>query len=469
MKGFIFMFSKNTHVHFMGICGIGMSGIAKILLQQGYQVSGCDKNIDPQRAIELQQLGCKIDTHQSVLCSDPSITMLARSSDVPLSHPEIIAAQQRNVPIQLRAQILAEIMRMKTSITIAGAHGKTTTSSLLAHTLLTAKQDPTIVVGGHMHELNSNAHSGSGELLVAEADESDRSFLLLPKKYSIVTNINREHLNTYRDFDDIKQTFIQFMNQLPDDGLTILCIDDAGIQAVTAQLTKPYISYGTTQQADFYIHDIILKPDFSTFKLTDTRTHHDLGTWTVSLPGLHNVLNATSIIALCLHLNIAAQAIKDGISTFKGVDRRFTFKGISKAHGAEMFDDYGHHPREIQVTLDVAQTKAKGKVVVVFQPQRFSRTMTLWDDFIQILAHGPYDQLIITDIFAANEQPIEGITSPNLIAAICKANPHANVCHIPFADNGTAIIHQLDQILQPNDLLLFLGAGKVNTLAQKLL
>lgn len=463
------MFSNNTHIHFMGICGIGMSGIAKILLQQGYHVSGCDKNIDPQRAVELQQLGCTIDAHQSALCQDPSISMLVRSSDVSLTHPEIISAQKQNIPVHLRAEILAEIMRSKESITIAGAHGKTTTSSLLAHTLLTAKQDPTIVVGGHIHQLNSNAHTGTGEFFVAEADESDRSFLLLPKKYSIVTNIDREHLNTYRDFNDIKQTFVQFMNQLPENGLTIACIDDAGIQAVLPQLTKPYVTYGTTPQADFYIHGIALKSDFSTFELTDTRNNQYLGTWTTSLPGLHNVLNTTSVIALCLHLNIPTQAIQEGISTFQGVDRRFTFKGITKAHGAEIFDDYGHHPREIQVTLDVAQAKTKGKVVIVFQPQRFSRTSSLWDDFVQILAQAPYNELIITDIFAASEQPIEGISSPNLVKAIQNKNPEANVRYIPFTDNGTAIMSQLDLILHPHDLLLFLGAGKVNTIAQKLL
>lgn len=453
----------------MGICGIGMSGIAKILLQQGYQVSGCDNNINPERAHELQKLGCKIDVHQSALCSDDSITILARSSDVPLNHAEIITAQKRNIPVVLRAQVLALIMEPKQSITIAGAHGKTTTSSLLAHTLLVANQDPTIVVGGHIHQLNSNAYTGSGELFVAEADESDRSFLFLPKKYSIVTNIDREHLNNYHDFDDIQQTFIQFMNQLPSDGLTIACLDDQGIQNVLPYLTKPYITYGTSPKADFYITDIVLRPDNSSFCIMDTRNNRNLGAWTVSLPGLHNVLNSTSVIALCLHLNIPTIDIQSGISTFQGVDRRFTFKGISRAHGAEMFDDYAHHPREIKVTLDVAQAKAKGKVIAVFQPQRFSRTYSLWDDFVQTLAHAPYDELIITDIFAASEHPIEAISSQNLVLAIQKANPRASVSYIPFSDEGTAIIKRLDQILRTEDMLLFLGAGKVNTIASKLL
>lgn len=457
------MFKNNEHFHFMGICGIGMSGIAKILLSQGIKVSGCDKNIDPQRAQELLNLGCKIDTHQSSVCHDASITTIVRTSDVQLNHPEIIQALARNIPVRLRAEILASIMQEKISVAVAGAHGKTTTSSLLAHVLLHANIDPTVIVGGHMHELNSNAHAGSGKYLVAESDESDRSFLLLPKTYTIVTNVDREHLNTYQDFDDIKNAFVQFMNTLPSDGCNFICIDDSGITSILDRITTPYLTYGTTPSADFYIHNVKLSPDFSEFEIKN------VGTFKVLLPGMHNVLNATGVIAVCLRLGLDLQAIKNGLETFQGVDRRFTLKGVSKDHGAMIFDDYGHHPREIEVTFKVAQAKAKGKIIVVFQPQRFSRTKHLWNEFIQTLAFAPIDQLILTDIYAASEAPIDGITSQNLVAEIQKINPAFNVCFIPFGDHGEQILKTLEASLAKNDLLLFQGAGKVNKLADKLI
>jgi UDP-N-acetylmuramate--alanine ligase len=460
---------KNTHLHFIGICGIGMSGIAKILLQTGHKVSGCDSSIDPERANELQNLGCAVNPHQSKSCFDASITGIVKSSDVANSHPEIIAANKRNIPVHLRAEILAKIMSTKTSIAVAGAHGKTTTSSLLAHVLLFAKLDPTIIVGGHIHQLASNAHAGSGEFLVAESDESDRSFLLLPKKFTIVTNIDREHLNTYQDFNDIKKTFVQFINQLPSDGCNIICADDLGIQTVRNQITTPCISYGTTTTADFYIQNVQLLANFSTFELTDTRTNQDLGTFKVSLPGMHNVLNSTGVIALCLKLGVNPETIKNALETFQGVDRRFTFKGLSKSCGAQIFDDYGHHPTEIQATLKVAQTKALKKIIMVFQPQRYSRTKHLWSDFVQVLAQAPINQLIITDIFPANETPVDGITSQNMVQEILKLNPQAQVCYIPFEKDGQLILNRLDKIMAQDDLVLFQGAGKVNKLIPYLL
>lgn len=460
------MQKNNQHFHFMGICGIGMSGIAKILLTQGFKVSGCDKNIDPQRAQELINLGCQIDHHQSTLCNDASITTLVRTSDIPLNHSEIMQAQVKNIPIRLRAEILANIMQEKISIAVAGAHGKTTTSSLLAHVLLHAKVDPTVVVGGHMHEINSNAHAGSSKFLVAESDESDRSFLLLPKTYTIVTNIDREHLNTYQDFDDIKNAFVQFMNNVPKDGCNFVCLDDVGIQSVLHRIKTPFISYGTNPQSNFFIHNIKLSPDFSKF---DVKIKEKTTSFKVLLPGMHNVLNATGVIAVCLRLGLDLQAIKNGLETFQGVDRRFTLKGISKNHGAVIFDDYGHHPTEIEVTFKVAQAKAQGKIIVVFQPQRFSRTKHLWNEFVETLAHAPIDQLILTDIYAASEAPVDGITSQNLVTEIQKTNPKLNVCFIPFGDHGEQILIKLEQILAKNDLLLFQGAGKVNKLADTLI
>ncbi len=457
------MAKNNKHFHFMGICGIGMSGIAKILLTQGFKISGCDKNIDPKRAQELLKLGCKIDTHQSTLCNDLSITTIVRTSDITLNHPEIVNAQSKNISIHLRAEILTQIMQAKTSIAIAGAHGKTTTSSLLSHVFLQAKLDPTIIVGGHMNELNSNAHAGSGEFLIAESDESDRSFLLLPKKYTIVTNIDREHLNTYTDFDDIKNSFVQFINNLEPDGCNFICLDDTGIQSVIHGIKTSFKTYGTTSNADFYIHNIKLSSDFSEFEV------NNLGLFKVLLPGLHNVLNATGVIAVSLQAGLDLESIKNGLQTFQGVDRRFTFKGLSKNHGAMIFDDYGHHPKEIEVTFKVAKAKAVGKIVTVFQPQRFSRTLHLWNEFIQTLAQAPIDQLILTDIFPASETPVEGITSQNLVKEIQKLNPQLKVSFIPFGDHGEQILTHLEANLNKNDLLLLQGAGKINKLAQYLL
>lgn len=458
------------HLHFIGICGIGMSGIVKVLLKQGFTISGCDQNLDQARAEELTKLGCKIGNHQSDICKDSSISMIVRSSDVNLEHPEIIDALQKNIPVNLRAQILAEIMSKHTNtIAVAGAHGKTTTSSLLSHIFITAQQNPTVIVGGHIHQLNSNAEYGNGNYLIAEADESDRSFLLLPTKYAIVTNIDREHLGVYKNFDDIKATFIQFMNSIPNDGFNVICFDDAGVQSVIKDIKTPYITYGTNRQATFMISDIKLEAYLSHFKLYNTQTNQDLGTWTVSLPGHHNVLNATSTIALSLSLGIDKASIQKGLTTFQGVDRRFTFKGRSKLHGALIFDDYGHHPTEIEATLKVARNACSGKVIVAFQPQRFSRTKTLWTEFIQTLAHAPIDELILTDIYPANEAPIEGISSQNLMLEIQKLNPDFSVHYLPFNAQGQNIVQMIESKLSSQDLLLFLGAGKINKLADKLI
>lgn len=457
------------HLHFIGICGIGMSGIAKILLRQGYKVSGCDQNLDPIRTKELKSIGCNIGKHQSNICNDQTIDIIVRSSDVPLNHAEIINAQQRNIPIKLRAEILAEIMSChKNSIAITGAHGKTTTSSLLSHVLFQAHYKPTIIVGGHIHQLNSNAEYGDGNYLVAEADESDKSFLLLPKKFAITTNIDREHLGVYKDLDDIKKNFITFINTISQNGLNIICLDDPGIQTILNQIQTPYITYGTHQQATIQITKINLKPYESTFDLFNTQSNEYLGTWTVSLAGHHNVLNATSVIALCLMLGLNKNIIQQGLVSFQGVDRRFTFKGKSK-QGAFIFDDYGHHPTEIDAILKVARNATLRKLIVAFQPQRYSRTKNLWPEFIQTLSKAPIDTLIITDIYPANETPIESISSQNLAEEIRKTNPTLSVIYIPFSNNGQNIIQQINATASTNDLILFLGAGKINKLIDSLI
>ena len=469
------MYKKNEHFHFMGIGGIGMSGIAKILLGQGYQISGCDNNNDQQTIKDLIKLGCTIAPHhQHDICLDPTITTLIYSTDILKPNPtniphEMFVAKQRNIPIILRATMLAELMRTKFSIAVAGSHGKTTTSSLLSHVLLETNQNPTIIVGGYIHSIQSNAQSGTGKYLVAEADESDRSFLELPKTFSIVTNIDREHLDTYHDLDDIKQTFLQFIHQIPFYGLNIFCLDDPGVFSIIDKIKAPYISYGTDSAAHIRIQDVQLYDDQSIFTLFDTRSNHVWGTFTVALPGLHNVSNTTAVVIMARMLNIPQEAIQKALQSFTGVDRRFSFKGISSSNKAQIFDDYGHHPTEIAVTLKVARKKAKKQLIVIFQPQRFTRTKHLWDDFVDLFANNSLiDQLIITDIYPASEQPIEHITSENLVIAIKKRNPRAHVFYHPFVHPQSEILQYLQHNAHPDDLILFQGAGKVNQLIKRL-
>lgn len=454
----------------MGIGGIGMSGIAKVLRKQGYRISGCDNMLDAATIKELVDLGCVIaPCHNHSICTDLSIDVLVRSSAVPLTHQEIIAAQIRKIPVILRATILAEIMRSKFSIAVAGSHGKTTTSSLLAHVLMKAHYNPTVIIGGIMSEINTNALFGNGQLLVAEADESDRSFLFLPKAYSIITNINLEHVDTYHDFEDLKNTFIQFLNTIPFYGLNVICTDSPGIQEVIPKITTSFITYGTKKNATMQAINIDLLPSSSSFELINNTDGTSLGEFTISLPGIHNVLNAVGVITLATHLGAPIETIKLALASFGGVDRRFTFRGLSNHHGALIFDDYGHHPTEILHTLEVAHKKAMKNLIVVFQPHRFTRTRHFWSEFVNLFASSKIDLLIITDIFPASEAPIIGISSELLVADIKQKNPSLNVIYYEFGTNGEAIQRHLESMLQAEDLVLLQGAGKANKIAKALI
>ncbi|MCX5923668.1 MAG: UDP-N-acetylmuramate--L-alanine ligase [Candidatus Dependentiae bacterium] len=469
------MYNKNMHIHFMGIGGIGMSGIAKILILQGYRVSGCDSLVDQETIKDLIKLGCTIAPHHKHdICLDSSIDTLVYSTDVLKTNYgtipfEMQKAKDRNIPVILRATMLAEIMRPKHSIAIAGSHGKTTTSSLLSHLLLYAKLDPTIIVGGYIHSIKSNARHGKSDLLVAEADESDRSFLQLPKTFSIVTNINREHLDVYKDLEDIKQTFLQFLKQIPFYGKNVICLDDPGIQSIIPEITTPYITYGQHKNADMQIQNIKLLDDQSTFDLFDSLQNKHIGTVSISLPGIHNVLNATSVVVIGQILKIPLGTLQDALSSFTGVDRRFTYKGVARESKALIFDDYGHHPTEIYHTLQVARKKAKNRLVLIFQPQRFTRTKHLWNEFVELFSTSNIDQLIITDIYPASEQPIADISSQKLVEAIKLKNPNAAVFYYPLEDDGQEIINHLKNYLKKEDLVLLQGAGKVNKLTKALL
>lgn len=460
------MYKKKTHIHFIGIGGIGMSGIATILRYQGYEISGCDQDLDQQSIKNLRALGCMIyqgnNTHE---CQHISIDIIVYSSAIKSHDPEIMAAQKRGIPTIPRALMLAELMRTKYSVAIAGMHGKTTTTSLIAHILLEAQVDPTIIIGGHLKALSANARLGNGDFLVAEADESDRSFLHLHATIAIVTNIDLEHLETYRDLDDIKNTFKQFLNNLPFYGKAILCIDDPIVHSLLPMPHLKTILYGLdSNYADIYATDIILNPDHSIFTVWHKQNRNNpLGNVHLSMPGKHNILNALAAIALALDLAVPFATIAQALSSFKGIERRFSYRGTFL--DAEIFDDYGHHPKEIEQTLLVARNRAKKNVMVVFQPHRYIRTHKLWDDFIKTFIKSDINHLIITDIYSAGESPIPEVTAQRLAHEIQSYNPPFSVEYTPYESDFSAIKQAIQNRVQKDDLVLLLGAGKINKLA----
>lgn len=455
------MYKKKVHVHFVGIGGIGMSGIATILKYQGYDVSGCDSDLEQQSVHLLQKLGCRVyQGNNTEACNDSDIDILVYSSAIKPDNPEIIAAQKRGIPTIPRALMLAELMRTKYSIAIAGAHGKTTTTSLISHILIEAGLDPTVIIGGHLRNISANARLGNGDFLVAEADESDRSLLHLQATIAILTTVDLEHLETYTDLDDIKQTFKHFLNNLPFYGLAIVCIDDANIQSMLPMPHIKTIKYGLSPQADLCAKDVQLNPDHSIFSVWQKNKTQSLGSIFFKMPGEHNVRNALAAITLALELGVPFKTIAKALYNFKGIERRFCFKGYFK--GAEIFDDYGHHPREIESTLTVAQKRAKNKVVVVFQPHRYSRTSKLWDQFIDTFLQSKIDHLIVTDIYAASETMIPEITSQRFVQELKEHNPSFTVSYTPYESTFDSLSKSIANLVQPDDLILLLGAGKLN-------
>jgi UDP-N-acetylmuramate--alanine ligase len=458
------MYKKQKHIHFIGIGGIGMSGIAEILKMQGYRVSGCDVSIKSPITDRLKKLGCPIFENH-----DPShidiADIIVYSSAVDQNNSEVAAAIRKGIPVIPRAIMLAEIMRTKDSVAIAGSHGKTTTTSIISHILLEAKKDPTIIIGGILKNISSNAHLGTGNLLVAEADESDRSLLYLNPSLAVVTNIDAEHLDTYKDLEDVKDTFKSFLARLPFYGKAIVCSDDPGVRSILPLTHVPTIKYGLDDTADIKGEILELNSTNSTFNVYSIsyKQSFNLGQINLNIPGKHNVLNSLAAISLCLELDIPFLQIKSAIESFKGVERRFEFKGTYK--NADIFDDYGHHPTEIKNTLSIAKQNAKNKLIVFFQPHRYSRTQKLWDDFISTFTQNQIDELILTDIYPAGEEPIENITSKKLANAIKEKNSNLKISY--FASYTAATKH-IKSILDKDDLLLTLGAGKVNCVAKEL-
>ncbi|HZW61958.1 MAG TPA: UDP-N-acetylmuramate--L-alanine ligase [Candidatus Babeliales bacterium] len=462
------MYGKKAHIHFVGIGGIGMSGIATVLNNQGYEISGCDLDMDQQSVKNLKEIGCHIyHGNNTPQCKDDSIDILVYSSEIRAHHPEIQRAQQRGIPTIPRALMLAELMRTKYSIAIAGSHGKTTTTSLISHILMEAHIDPTIIIGGHLKTISTNARLGMGDFLVAEADESDRSLTRLSPTIAVVTNIDLEHLDTYKDIDDIKATFKQFLNNLPFYGKAIVCIDDPHIRSLLPIAHIKTIKYGLDSSADIYAQELQLHPTYSTFTVWHKDDVKPLGTVQFAMPGRHNALNALAAITVALDIGVDFNTAAHALSTFKGVERRFTYRGTYK--GTEIFDDYGHHPQEILNTLLVARKRAKGRLIVAFQPHRYTRTDKLWNDFVKVLTESAIDQLFITDIHAASEAPIPGITAQNLVNAIVDHRPVFPVHYVPYDDHFSTLIKTLEKTIQPDDLVLLLGAGKIFKIAFSLI
>jgi UDP-N-acetylmuramate--alanine ligase len=444
-------FGNFQKIHLIGIGGSGMSGIAEVLLALGYAVSGSD--LKPSNTTQrLRNLGAQIfEGHKAEQVHGAQVVVV--SSAVRPDNPEIIEARKLKIPVIPRAEMLAELMRLKYGIAVAGAHGKTTTTSLVASVLAAAGLDPTFVVGGRVNAAGTNARVGQGEYMVVEADESDRSFLLLAPVVAVVTTIDREHLDQYHSLEEIQAAFLEFVNRVPFYGAAILCLDEPNVQAILPGVKRPVVTYGTSGQADLVISEIELSGLQSTFRLA----YHgeDLGRFVLpSPPGIHNVRNAAAAAAVALYLNVPAELIRQGMGKFAGVGRRFEIKGTFA--GVTLIDDYGHHPAEIRATLDAARLCDYKRLLVLFQPHRYTRTKHLWDEFCR--AFNQADVLLVSEIYAAGEPPIAGVSGEKLAEAISAAG-HKTVMYAPTLQKG---IEALLKEAQPGDAILAIGAGSVN-------
>jgi UDP-N-acetylmuramate--alanine ligase len=460
------MFAKIQRIHFVGIGGIGMSGIAEVLLNLGYKISGSDLKSSAVTH-RLASLGAQtFEGHQA--SNIVGVDVVVTSSAISIDNPEVSEARRLHIPVIQRAEMLAELMRLKYGIAIAGMHGKTTTTSMVAAVLAAGGLDPTVVVGGRVDALGSNARLGKSQYLVAEADESDRSFLKLSPILSVVTNIDREHMDCYHDMRDVRRTFLEFMERVPFYGMVVGCQDDPILQRLLPRVHRRVTTYGTNKESDFLIHiDPVPNAPAST---ADPRPlsrfeviykEKSLGQFTLHVPGVHNVLNATAAIAVGTALDIPADQIRSGLDSFRGVDRRFQLKG--KVAGVSVVDDYGHHPTEIRATLAAARRCGFRRVHVIFQPHRYTRTRDLMEEFTT--AFKDADSVVILDIYAASEKPIEGITGELLANRITGVeNPPA--IYSPSIPQAVAAVAAA---AQSGDMILTLGAGSVSQIGPMIL
>jgi UDP-N-acetylmuramate--alanine ligase len=458
------MFAKIQRVHFVGIGGIGMSGIAEVLLNLGFKVSGSDLRRSGVTD-RLAKLGATIfEGHKAEHVAGAEVVVT--SSAIGKDNPEILAARDIHIAVIQRAEMLAELMRLKYGIAVAGMHGKTTTTSMVAAVLAAGGLDPTVVVGGRVDAMGSNARLGKSQYLVAEADESDRSFLKLSPILSVVTNIDREHMDCYRDMEDVERTFVEFMDRVPFYGMVVACNDDGRTRALLPNVERRVVTYGLSKDSDFLIEMVQVGQAPSpvqnpTSCFGVTYRGKSLGEFEIHVPGRHNVLNATAAIAVGIGLDIATDAIRRALKEFRGVDRRFQLKG--SANGVDIIDDYGHHPTEIRATLAAARQCGYKRVHVIFQPHRYTRTQLLIDEFAT--AFSDADTVSILDIYPASEQPILGVTGEWLARRITEVGGCDAEYVSSFADAAAAIARNA----KSGDMVLTLGAGNVSQLGPQIL
>ena len=466
------MLGKTRHVHFVGVGGIGMSGIAELLANLGYAVSGSDAKRSAVTE-RLATLGIRVDLgHDAANVGDADVVVI--SSAVRLSNPEVVEAARRQVPVIPRAEMLAELMRLRFSIAVAGAHGKTTTTSMIALVLERAGLDPTAVIGGRLSAFGSNARLGRGEFMVAEADESDRSFLKLFPTIAVITNIDHEHLENYGGFEDLQQAFVDFANKTPFYGGVVACLDDANLAPLLPRMTRRVTTYGLdSAAADVIATDVTMGPMSVTATImrrarraVSARRAADppdavvaLGTLSLAVPGRHNLLNALAAIAVGMELGLSFDRVAAGLKDFRGAERRFDVRG--EPNGILVVDDYGHHPTEIAAVLAAARTLGR-RIVVAFQPHRYSRTASLMDAFGPALAGA--DHIVLTDIYPAGEEPIAGVTLETLGAAI-RGGVSAPVDLVAGLDD---VVPAIVRVAKAGDVVITLGAGSIGTVADRL-
>jgi UDP-N-acetylmuramate--alanine ligase len=445
-----------AHVHFVGIGGIGMSGIAEVLLNQGYKVSGSDlKASDITR--RLQGLGATIfEGHRAENLVHSDVVVI--SSAVRKDNPEVITARQRKIPVIPRAEMLAELMRLKYAVAVAGSHGKTTTTSMVATVLSAAGLDPTAVVGGKVNVLDSNAKLGKSELMVVEADESDGSFLHLHPSITVVTNIDPEHMDHYGTLDNLKDAFTAFCNRVPFYGLNVLCLDNPNVQSLLPRLEKRAVTYGSSHMADYRLEGIRLEGFTTRFEAF--RRDEPLGEFRVRMVGAHNALNALAVIAVAEEMDIPLDVVRSALSEFGGVQRRFTVRG--EVAGVTVVDDYGHHPTEVQATLAGARRAFGRRIVVAFQPHRYTRTHDLLKEFAT--SFNDADVVFVSSVYAAGEERIPGATGDALADAV-RAHGHRDVT---FVEKRTDLAKALLPRLREGDIVLTLGAGDITQVGPEL-
>ncbi|MBS1804920.1 MAG: UDP-N-acetylmuramate--L-alanine ligase [Acidobacteria bacterium] len=450
------MFVTSQHAHFIGIGGIGMSGIAEILLNMGFKVSGSDMRRGSVTD-RLAQLGATIyEGHKAENVTGS--TVVVTSSAVSPNNPEVVEARAHKIPVIQRAEMLAELMRLKYGIAIAGMHGKTTTTSMVATVLAAGGLDPTVVVGGRVDALGSNAKLGTTQYLVAEADESDRSFLKLPPILAVVTNLDREHMDTYRDMADVENAYLAFMDKVPFYGAVTACADNPALAAILPRAQRRVFRYGTNSEAEYRLQFMSPRPGcFSCFQVHVPGAV--LGPFELHVPGRHNALNATAAVAIAHQLEVESSQIAAGIASFRGVDRRFQIRG--RVHGITVVDDYGHHPTEIRATLAAAREYCQdGRIHVIFQPHRYTRTRDLLDEFGG--AFGDANRVFVLPIYAASEEPLPGITAELLTSKITQ--PQAD-----FVPDFPSAISAVTAAAREGDLIMTLGAGSVSQLGPQIL